>query len=163
MNSIPFPTFTTPRTPKGYRYAKEPTSPLAKYGQPLPLELPSLRSWKDTCRSYASTSSSSSSQSSNLRVNLSNIYPNSIRAIDYDLDADDDSDKEIDDYPMELIEAPVFTETCVRTVEENIYLGNGKLNDRALMFVKRQFRHVLAGSGVVKRKRGEKKRNVSVM
>ena len=50
MNTILFPTFTTPRTPKEYRHAKEPASPLAKYGRPLPLELPSLRSWKDTCR-----------------------------------------------------------------------------------------------------------------
>lgn len=95
----------------------------------------------------------------------------SIRGGNYGVDIDviDELDNDEDDYPMELIEAPVFTETCIRskTVEENVYLGtrnengfgNGRdgLDERTLMFVRRKFRHVLSGSGVVKRK-GEKKR-----
>lgn len=47
MTTIHFP---VPRTPKGYRHIPDPVSPLARYSQPLPFELPSLRPWKDICR-----------------------------------------------------------------------------------------------------------------
>ncbi|OBZ71323.1 hypothetical protein A0H81_08362 [Grifola frondosa] len=52
--------FSTPRTPKEYKHKNFPPSPLARYSrQPLKSSLPSLRSWKDTCKLHSSNRSSS--------------------------------------------------------------------------------------------------------
>ncbi|KAJ3536968.1 hypothetical protein NM688_g6762 [Phlebia brevispora] len=58
--------FSTPRTPKEYKYMPEPASPLARFSQPHPEELPSLRLWKEICKgdSESDTSLSSVSTSS---------------------------------------------------------------------------------------------------
>ncbi|KAJ3484246.1 hypothetical protein NLI96_g5774 [Meripilus lineatus] len=81
MTIIPFP---APRTPKGYRHLPEPDSPLARFSQPPPFELPSLRPWKDICRdSSFSSTLSAASQESTITHSTS-------------------------DYPIEMVEAPQF-------------------------------------------------------
>ncbi|CAL1713129.1 unnamed protein product [Somion occarium] len=155
MNTIPFP---TPRTPKGYRFAADPTSPLANYGQPLPLELPSLKFWKDTCRanSFSSSSSSGSDTSNRSTRQPTGVPPALGRGRNCTLEDEND-------YPTELIEAPTFIIETITTrteiTEEDIFLGTGNLNlnDRAFTFVRKRFKQVLAKGGVNKRKTSKKK------
>ncbi|KAI0071699.1 hypothetical protein K474DRAFT_1776002 [Panus rudis PR-1116 ss-1] len=61
MNTIPFP---TPRTPKAYKYVREPESPSERYSQPAPPSLPSLKSWRETCRAHSIRSTSTNTVSS---------------------------------------------------------------------------------------------------
>ncbi|KAL4250047.1 hypothetical protein ABKN59_004907 [Abortiporus biennis] len=138
MNSIPFP---APKTPDAYKYLRpiDPDSPLARYSQPLPDKLPSLQSWKDTCRDYSISSSSfTSSTHSSQKSTFTEEYIQSLRDINPNIS---------NIIPSEDSGMPDSMLGITRNRERAFSNTSRKFSS----MIRKQFRKVMAKSGISKR------------